>query len=143
MGLVARDVLFICFVGDVSETLAARCARKIERTLTGEGRFALFMDAHSPEGGNTAARAQVVRALLSRRHRIRECVTLVRTERVQSSAKMLSEALGAPAVVTMDHDEFNRMLIEAAPQAHERIHPDNCVAAPAKSEPPLRLVRRA
>jgi hypothetical protein len=142
VGLVAHDVVFVCFVDDISESIAARCARKLERMLTGDALYTVFMDAYSPNGGNLGARAQIARALIARRDKIASTVTLVRTEAVAASARLLSETLEVPAVITTDHQEFDRMLVDAAPDAHERIHPDNCVPAGA-SEPPLRLVRRA
>jgi hypothetical protein len=143
MGLVAYDVLFLCFVGEISEELGARCARRIERTLAEDRKVGLFMDAYSPDGGNAAARAHVVRALLARRDRIHSVVTLVRTEHVMTTARRLSDALAVPAVVTTDSAEFDRMLVEVAPLAHERIHPDNCVVASPESERPLRIVGSA
>ncbi|HEX6275840.1 MAG TPA: hypothetical protein VFZ53_22515 [Polyangiaceae bacterium] len=143
LGLVAHDVVFACFVEDISESIAARCARRLERILTGDVRYTVFMDAYSPDGGNLGARAQIARALIARRDKVASTVTLVRTESVADSARLLSEMLQVPAIITTDHHEFDRMLVEAAPDAHQRIHPDNCVPAPIASEPPLRLVHRA
>ena len=141
MGLVAHDVLFVCFVGEISDDLGASCARRIERTLMGDRKVGLFMDAYSPDGGNAAARAHVIRALLSRRDCIHSVVTLVRSEHVKATARRLSDALAVPAVVTTEPREFDRMLVEAAPLAHERIHPSNCILATPESERPLRLVK--
>jgi hypothetical protein len=143
MGLVAHDVIFVCFVGEISETLGKRCARRLERLLLGNQRYSLFLDAYSPEGGNLAARAHIVRALLSRREHIGSVVTLARTERVATTARFLRDELGVPGIVTSEPGEFDRMLVEVAPLAHERIHPDNCVAASLESEPPVRLLRLA
>lgn len=140
MGLVADDVMFVCFVGDTSESMASRCARRIQRTLVGETKYSLFLDAYSPEDSNLAARAQLVRALIAARNRIGLVVSLLRAPQVAAAARMVTSSLGASSIVTTDSAEFNRMLIEAAPLAHERIHPNNCVAAPASEPPPLRIV---
>jgi hypothetical protein len=143
MGLVAHDVVFVCFVEEISETLGKRCAQRLERLLVGNQRYSVFIDAYSPEGGNLAARAHIVRALLSRRDHIASVVTLARTDRVAVTASFVRTELNVPGIVTTEPSEFDRMLVEAAPYAHERIHPDNCVPASLDSEPPVRHLRLA
>jgi hypothetical protein len=143
LGAVAHDVLFLCLVEAFSENIAARCARRLVRTLAGDFRYTLFIDAYSLDGASMAARAELIRACSARRENLLSTVSLVRSELAAASARLLSDELNVPAIVTTEPAEFDRMLVEAAPHAHERIHPDNCVPAALLSEPPLRLVRGA
>lgn len=143
MGQLAEKVVFICFVGETPLDLAERCVRRLKRMLARGSDFALFIDAHAPEGGNVESRNEIVRGIVSSRHRLSALVVLVRTEFVKLSATALGSAFGENAIVTSNPVEFDELLIDAAPYAYEALRTTNCVTAGPSSLPPLQIIRSA
>jgi hypothetical protein len=142
MGQVAEKVVFVCFVGELPLELAQRCTRRLRRILGQGSGFALFIDAHAPEGGNLESRSEIMRALVAARPRLSSLVVLVRSEFMRLSAALLGSAFGEGAIITSDPLEFDELLIDAAPYAHETLTTNNCVVAPS-SLPPLDIIRSA
>ena len=143
MGSVAERVVFVCFVGETSLTLAKRCTRRLRRLLGDSTGVALFMDAQAVEGGNVEARSEIIQSIVALRGQLSALVVLVRAPTVELSARVLGSAFGKGAFVTSDAGEFDRLLTDAAPFAYELVSPGNCVTAGPPTLPPVKIVRSA
>jgi hypothetical protein len=142
LGPVANGVVYLCLVDDISPRLATSAARRLGPLLDVAGPVSLFVDAHDPERIDVGARNALVRCLFARRQKLSLVVTLVRTQAVATAARIIVRVLGKTECVTNDGTEFDRMLTDVAPLAHERIAPSNWVRAAPSERPRIKLTER-
>ncbi len=122
LGWVAEDVAYMGFVGHISARLGARCASRMCAMLDEGTRVQFFCNTGLARSFDFSARSALVRASLACRRNIESMTLLVSSADAASAAHAIAAVLDGPTAVSGSAEEFDTVLLKAAPLAHLRLH---------------------
>jgi len=127
IGLVAPEVIFACVVNDASHDLVSRVSTVFESFAAEAGRVSLFLDLRSSDWADPVTGKIVLKTGLRTRRNLDSMTALVQSSHAPAVKRIAHSLLGSAAFVTASPDEFDNLLIDAAPLAHQQMHHSLCV----------------
>ena len=124
LGFVSEDIFYMRFIGRISTSLASKSAALLRKHLADSRILGCFCDADTPETVDLAVRSEIIRAFLDNRRRLESTATLVGTPAVASTVRAIATVLDCLVHVVENTDEFNTMLVRAAPYARAKLPRD-------------------
>jgi hypothetical protein len=117
MGFVSKGIFYIRFIGHIAGPLGAKCGPCLRKQLASNPIQGIFSDAEPQSTLDLSARSEIVRAFLDNRRHLESMATLVGTSAVAPTIRAIATVLDCLAHIAETPDEFQSMLIRAAPYA--------------------------
>jgi hypothetical protein len=134
LGWMTRSVLYVALRDSIGADLGARCAFQIEALLASANGVRCFCDLSSPKNIDLSARTAIVGVLFANRARLFDVTILVQPGAALGMAKVIENMIDTVST-TGSAEEFDRLLVTAAPISHWKVDPQNCIPAPSSSPP--------
>ena len=141
LGFVSKDIFYVRFMGRISTSLGSKFAALLRKSLADSPVIGCFCDADSPGTVDLAARSEIIRAFLDNRRRFESMATLVGTPGVASTVRAIATVLDCLVHIVENPDEFNTLLVRAAPYAQAKLPRDKWSRTVLSDRPARRSTR--
>jgi hypothetical protein len=130
IGWVGESVFYVRFRGGLSAKIGMAHLARLGAVLKEVPSLSYFCDASALQSYDLLARGAFARLVSENRHKFSSLVMLSWAASITPSTRAFMSALGDTAKMLTSATEFDSLLLEAAPFAKRKLHPNAWVKAP-------------
>lgn len=121
LGELSADVFYAGLVGHVCSSLGSKCSARLATRLAAFDGAQVYCNLLLASSVDFSARSTIVRTLIACRHHVASMTMLVGSAAATATAQALAAIVDADARIVTDPNEFDALLVKAAPLAHLKL----------------------